>query len=212
MKTIAILCILIGLTTSVFLPWAQSNLIGNKHEFISVYDRPTGWTSTSVALDAKNNPYRLRVRATILPDAKLPKTSISLVVSVSGPDGVVMSGELPITHDPGNSGPEQNKTVSTVSPTFAIVENGQYQISAELVEAFANNASSDPGFLKVEIAPISGVETADTRYQVPGAILVIGGIYLLSRSRRRNGSDDDGDSSKPRKSRVNWGRSTQRSK
>lgn len=205
MRKFAVLCILLGIGLAALLPWAQSNLSGNEVAMLSVYERNgTGWQSGTVTLSRDDNPVRVRINAKYLVDAKLPPNGLPITIRVSGTDGVVLDGTVSLSTNLQGSAPEQEKTVRSTAPVFAIAEAGEYLIEVNLAPNAADSGVLDPGLSSVSVSVIGNAVDADNEYQMPGIVLAIFGVYLLMRSRHRKSGVVKNSPAGESKSR--WGR------
>ncbi len=205
MRKIASFLILLGVGLAVLLPWIQSNFAGNEIVSLPVYDREDGgWRTGIVKISPDDNPVRIRIDAKYLVDAKLPPNGLPITIRVSGADGVVLDGTISISTSLKGSAPEQEKMVSTSAPLFAIADSGDYLIEVGLASNATQSGILDPGLSSVRAALIRNAVEADNRYQMPGVILAIFGVYLMMRSRRRKPPTAGANKSPATKSR--WGR------
>jgi len=211
MRKLALLLLLAGLALVVLRPWLQTGFSGNEIASFNLFERKgEGWKSAAVTLSPSDNPFRLRINASFVVDAKTRPVKLPLKVRISGADGVVLDGTVSLKTDLQGAAPEGQKVKSITAPVFAIVNGGEYLIEVGVDADAPNYDLQDPGLSAVNANIAGNVTEADDGYLLPGVVMIVLGISFLARKRRKRPAGTEqavnqtGPARKKRKSR--WGR------
>ncbi|MEM7216085.1 MAG: hypothetical protein AAF423_11130 [Pseudomonadota bacterium] len=190
MKAVGILFLLMGIGIGAIWPWAQLNFLGRETDRIEfgqpLSDPPL---SSSTVLTKSDNPVRIRFSASYKVGGKLPPIKVPVKILVTDRDGALLSGIISFPTRGAETGPEQEKVRASKSIEFDVINEGEHKIHISL----AKNKNSG-GILVPDIASVTAIVVANAPelredYKALAAVLVLAGIYILLRSRRRNKSN-----------------------
>ncbi len=210
MRKLALLLILAGLALVVLRPWLQTGFSGNEIASFNLFERQgEGWKSAAVTLSPSDNPFRLRINASFVVDAKIRPVKLPLKVRISGADGVVLDGTVSLKTDLQGAAPEGQKVKSITAPVFAIVNGGEYLIEVGVADDAPNYGLHDPGVSVVDGIIAGNVIEADDDYLLPGVVMIGLGVFILARKRRKKpagNTQTKGRRGQGGKKKSRWGR------
>jgi hypothetical protein len=194
--------ILAGLGLAFVYPLYQLDYTGSEVARGTVFDRAdggwqNGWHPIEVQLGEADNPVRIHLEGEILAGQFLQTGSLPVDISVTGPNGVLLSGKFQMTIVEGNDPASRKpRRVRLVLPEFGVFENGIHRL--EVTTGLTRDISLD----HVEASFLAGAEVPDNRYREPGLWLAGIGLllYLLGGRRRRRENEE------PVRKSSRWGR------
>jgi len=202
-RFLAALMMIAGLGLAFALPFWQLDYSGREVATGQVFDRAdggwrNGWHPVEVHLEEKDNPVRIHLEGEILPGQFMQAATIPVQATVTGPTGIVLSGDFQMAilegNDPSSRKP---KMIRLVLPEFGVFESGFHTL--DVTTTLERDISLD----QVNATFLANAEVPDNQYREPGLWLAGIGllIYLVSGRRRKRKSAEP---EKPGPSR--WGR------